>query len=138
LQQERRLSLVYPTTGSDADRQALEAPRRETDQLATRMRRNAENLVVLSGAVPGRAWRQPVPVVDLVRDMLAEDYTRVTVLAIEPAQLAGRAVGDLTHPLAELLENAVSFSPPHTPVQLTASASHSRIPPPAAARLRSC
>jgi signal transduction histidine kinase len=90
------------------------------DHLATRMRRNAENLIVLSGAVAGRGWRNPVPMVDVVRGALAEveDYTRVTVLPIEQAALAGRAVGDVIHLLAELIENAVSFSPPYTAVQV--------------------
>jgi signal transduction histidine kinase len=90
------------------------------DHLATRMRRNAENLIVLSGAVPGRRWRQPVPMVDVIRGAVAEveDYARVTVLPIGPADLAGRAVGDVIHLLAELVENAASFSPPYTVVQV--------------------
>ncbi|WP_034593710.1 sensor histidine kinase [Hamadaea tsunoensis] len=88
------------------------------DHLATRMRRNAENLIVLSGASAGRGWRTAVPMVDVIRAALAEveDYPRIQLHAIEPAALSGRAVGDLTHLIAELLENAVSFSPPRTPV----------------------
>ncbi|WP_119728969.1 sensor histidine kinase [Thermomonospora amylolytica] len=90
------------------------------DHLATRMRRNAENLIVLSGSTPARAWRRAVPMVDVVRAAVAEieDYTRVTVLPFGPVGLAGRAVGDVTHLLAELIENAVSFSPPYTTVQV--------------------
>ncbi|MEU8796168.1 nitrate- and nitrite sensing domain-containing protein [Spirillospora sp. NPDC048819] len=90
------------------------------DHLATRMRRNAENLIVLSGALPARGWRNSVPMVDVVRAAVGEveDYTRVTVLPFAPVELAGRAVGDLTHLLAELIENAVSFSPPDTVVQI--------------------
>ncbi|MGP4024550.1 nitrate- and nitrite sensing domain-containing protein [Actinomadura sp. 3N407] len=90
------------------------------DHLATRMRRNAENLIVLSGALPARGWRNSVPMVDVVRAAVGEveDYTRVTVLPFAPVELAGRAVGDLTHLLAELIENAVSFSPPDTVVQV--------------------
>ncbi|HEX6872928.1 MAG TPA: nitrate- and nitrite sensing domain-containing protein [Micromonosporaceae bacterium] len=93
------------------------------DHLATRMRRNAENLIVLSGATAGRAWRRPVPVVDVLRGALAEveDYTRVTVLPVGPAALVGRAVGDVIHLLAELIENAVSFSPPQTVVRVGGS-----------------
>jgi signal transduction histidine kinase len=93
------------------------------DHLATRMRRNAENLIVLSGAVPGRGWRNPVPVVDVIRGALAEveDYARVTLLPVDSAALAGRAVGDVIHLLAELMENAVSFSPPYTTVQVGGS-----------------
>ncbi|TDC50757.1 HAMP domain-containing protein [Actinomadura sp. KC345] len=90
------------------------------DHLATRMRRNAENLIVLSGALPARGWRNSVPMVDVVRAAVGEveDYTRVTVLPFGPVELAGRAVGDVTHLLAELIENAVSFSPPDTVVQI--------------------
>ncbi|WP_433474809.1 nitrate- and nitrite sensing domain-containing protein [Spirillospora sp. CA-142024] len=90
------------------------------DHLATRMRRNAENLIVLSGALPARGWRNAVPMVDVVRAAVGEveDYTRVTVLPFGPVELAGRAVGDVTHLLAELIENAVSFSPPDTVVQI--------------------
>ncbi|WP_067139984.1 sensor histidine kinase [Microtetraspora malaysiensis] len=91
------------------------------DHLATRMRRNAENLIVLSGASPARAWRRAVPMVDVVRGALAEveDYTRVTVLPMGDVELSGRAVGDVIHLLAELIENAVSFSPPYTMVQIS-------------------
>ncbi|MBX6384485.1 MAG: sensor histidine kinase [Microbispora sp.] len=90
------------------------------DHLATRMRRNAENLIVLAGASPARAWRRSVPMVDVVRGALAEveDYTRVTVLPMGETALTGRAVGDVIHLLAELIENAVSFSPPYTMVQV--------------------
>ena len=93
------------------------------DHLATRMRRNAENLIVLSGATAGRAWRRPVPMVDVLRGALAEveDYTRVTVLPVGSASLIGRAVGDVIHLLAELIENAVSFSPPQTVVRVGGS-----------------
>jgi signal transduction histidine kinase len=94
------------------------------DHLATRMRRNAENLIVLSGATAGRAWRKPVPMVDVLRGALAEveDYTRVTVVPVGNASLLGRAVGDVIHLLAELIENAVSFSPPQTTVRVGGSA----------------
>jgi methyl-accepting chemotaxis protein len=91
------------------------------DHLATRMRRNAENLIVLSGATPARGWRRSVPMMDVVRAAVAEieDYTRVTVLPMGSVSLAGRAVGDITHLLAELIENAVSFSPPPAVVQVS-------------------
>ena len=90
----------------------------DVDHLATRMRRNAENLIVLSGGTPGRAWRRPVPMIDVIRAATAEieDYARVNVLPLSPASLVGRAVGDVIHLLAELVENAASFSPPHTKV----------------------
>ncbi|MFB4275350.1 nitrate- and nitrite sensing domain-containing protein [Nonomuraea sp. MTCD27] len=91
------------------------------DHLAIRMRRNAENLIVLSGSSPARTWRRSVPMVDVVRGALAEveDYTRVTLLPMGDVVLVGRAVGDVIHLLAELIENAVSFSPPYTNVQVS-------------------
>ncbi|GAA2359227.1 nitrate- and nitrite sensing domain-containing protein [Dactylosporangium salmoneum] len=94
------------------------------DHLATRMRRNAENLIVLAGSSPGRVWRRTVPMVDIVRGAIAEveDYARVTVYPIAPVELAGRAVSDVIHLLAELVENALSFSPPHTEVYIKGQA----------------
>ncbi|MCK2217164.1 nitrate- and nitrite sensing domain-containing protein [Actinomadura sp. ATCC 31491] len=91
------------------------------DHLAIRMRRNAENLIVLSGSSPARTWRRSVPMVDVVRGALAEveDYTRVSLLPMGDVVLVGRAVGDVVHLLAELIENAVSFSPPYTNVQVS-------------------
>ncbi|WP_344348280.1 sensor histidine kinase, partial [Catellatospora coxensis] len=94
------------------------------DHLATRMRRNAENLIVLAGAVPGRGWRRTIPVVDVIRAAVAEveEYPRVNVLSSEAAGLAGHAVGDVVHLLAELMENALAFSPRHTLVNVGGSA----------------
>jgi signal transduction histidine kinase len=91
------------------------------DHLTTRMRRNAENLIILSGQEPARGWRQPVPLVDVLLGAVAEveDYTRIKVIAAGGASLAGRAVGDVIHMLAELAENATAFSPPNTPVVMT-------------------
>ncbi|MGI5241425.1 sensor histidine kinase [Dactylosporangium sp. CA-139066] len=91
------------------------------DHLATRMRRHAEDLVILAGATPGRGWRNPVPVIDVVRGAVSEveDYARVQVLPVGEGAVVGRAVGDVIHLLAELLENATAYSPPHTRVQVT-------------------
>ncbi len=91
------------------------------DHLATRMRRHAEGLIILSGQAPGRGWRNPVPVVDVARAAAAEveDYARVTVTAMPRIAIAGPAVADLIHLLAELIENATLFSPPDTTVQVT-------------------
>ncbi|WP_018348445.1 sensor histidine kinase [Longispora albida] len=91
------------------------------DHLATRMRRNAENLIVLSGATAGRGWRNPIPLVDVIRGALGEveDYERVRVMPAGNAALAGRAVGDVIHLLAELIENATAYSPPDTAVHIT-------------------
>ncbi|GGL55980.1 sensor histidine kinase [Planomonospora parontospora] len=88
------------------------------DHLTTRMRRHAESLIILSGAAPGRAWRNPVPVVDVVRAAIAEveDYKRVTVSPLPDALFDGAAVADITHLIAELIENATIYSPPQTTV----------------------
>ncbi|MFJ6852817.1 nitrate- and nitrite sensing domain-containing protein [Streptomyces sp. NPDC091271] len=91
------------------------------DHLTTRMRRHAESLIILSGAAPGRAWRMPVPLTDVVRAAVSEieDYARVEVRALPDARVKGEAVADLTHLLAELVENAAQFSPPHTKVRVS-------------------
>lgn len=90
----------------------------QIDHLATRVRRNAENLIVLSGMPAGRTWRGPVSIVDILRGAVAEveDYPRVQLRAVSPVALSGHAVGDVIHLLAELMENATSFSPPKTEV----------------------
>ncbi|MFG1837532.1 nitrate- and nitrite sensing domain-containing protein [Micromonospora sp. NPDC049175] len=115
----RQLTLLDAMERREHDADELEDLFR-VDHLATRMRRNAENLIVLSGSTPGRAWRRNVPMVDVVRGAVAEveDYTRVNVLPLGRVSLAGRAVGDMIHLLAELIENGLSFSPPHTTVEL--------------------
>jgi signal transduction histidine kinase len=91
------------------------------DHLATRMRRHAEDLVILAGAAPGRGWRNPVPLIDVVRGAISEveDYKRIDIRSVETAAVLGRAVGDVIHLLAELLENATSFSPPQTRVEVS-------------------
>jgi signal transduction histidine kinase len=90
------------------------------DHLTTRMRRHAESLIVLSGAAPGRAWRKPVPVIDIVRAAVAEieDYTRVSVGTMPAGAIDGTAAADVTHLLSELVENATIYSPPDTVVQV--------------------
>ncbi|WFE52833.1 nitrate- and nitrite sensing domain-containing protein [Micromonospora sp. WMMD1155] len=115
----RQLTLLDAMERREHDAEELEDLFR-VDHLATRMRRNAENLIVLSGSTPGRAWRRNVPMVDVVRGAVAEveDYTRVNVLPLGEVSLAGRAVGDVIHLLAELIENGLSFSPPHTTVEV--------------------
>ncbi|WP_030158076.1 ATP-binding protein [Streptomyces sp. NRRL S-244] len=91
------------------------------DHLTTRMRRHAESLIILSGAAPGRAWRMPVPLTNVVRAAVSEieDYPRVEVRQLAEAAVLGGAVADLTHLLAELIENATQFSPPHTKVRVS-------------------
>nr|WP_078988769.1 nitrate- and nitrite sensing domain-containing protein [Streptomyces sp. WM6372] len=90
------------------------------DHMTTRMRRHAEGLVILSGAAPSRQWRKPVQLMDVVRAAVAEveDYERIEVRRLPRLGIAGPAVADVTHLVAELLENATVFSPPHTAVQV--------------------
>ncbi len=90
------------------------------DHLTTRMRRHAEGLVILSGAAPSRQWRKPIQLMDIVRAAVAEveDYERIEVRRLPRVAVTGPAVADLTHLVAELLENATVFSPPHTAVHV--------------------
>ncbi|MFD3541996.1 nitrate- and nitrite sensing domain-containing protein [Streptomyces sp. NPDC058662] len=90
------------------------------DHMTTRMRRHAEGLVILSGAAPSRQWRKPIQLMDVVRAAVAEveDYERIEVRRLTRLGIAGPAVADVTHLVAELLENATVFSPPHTAVQV--------------------
>ncbi|MBC9718543.1 nitrate- and nitrite sensing domain-containing protein [Streptomyces sp. TRM66268-LWL] len=90
------------------------------DHLTTRMRRHAEGLVILSGAAPSRQWRKPVQLMDVVRAAVAEveDYERIEVRRLPRIAAKGSAIADLTHLIAELLENATVFSPPHTAVHV--------------------
>jgi signal transduction histidine kinase len=90
------------------------------DHLTTRMRRHAEGLIILSGESPGRSWRHPVPLLDVLRAAVAEveDYTRIRVETRTKAALSGAAVADVIHLIAELAENATVFSPPNTPVRI--------------------
>jgi len=91
------------------------------DHLTTRMRRYAESLLILAGATPGRGWRDPVPVVDVLQAAVAEveDYVRVDVITESADAVAGIAVSDVIHLIAELVENATAFSPPNTRVMIT-------------------
>jgi signal transduction histidine kinase len=90
------------------------------DHMTTRMRRHAEGLLIVAGGSSGRTWREPVPIVDVMRAAAAEveDYTRIGVSSRTSAALAGHAVADIIHLLAELLENAATFSPANTPVRV--------------------
>jgi signal transduction histidine kinase len=91
------------------------------DHLSTRVRRNVEKLITLAGATPARRWRRPVPLLDVARGAVAEvpDYHRVLVAPHWPWSLAGPAVTDVVHLLAELIENALAFSPEDTTVRVT-------------------
>ncbi|MER6461340.1 ATP-binding protein [Streptomyces sp. NPDC001288] len=93
------------------------------DHLATRIRRHAENLAVLGGAVSRRQWSNPVPMTEVLRSAIAEveQYSRVKLVPPIDGELRGHAVADVIHLLAELVENATVFSAPHTQVLLRAN-----------------
>src|SRR6266540_1462920 len=116
---DRQLELIDELERDEADPDALENLFK-LDHLATRMRRNAEDLIVLSGAEPPRRWSEPVPLPQVVRGAVAEveDYQRIELLPIDDVGAVGHAVADIIHLLAELLENATSFSPPGTSVRV--------------------
>jgi signal transduction histidine kinase len=115
---DRQLALLDDLEGRAAEPEEL-ATLFELDQLATRMRRNAESLLVLAGSDQPRQWRTAIPVIDVVRAAAAEiaDFARVNYFGFgDDLAVAGHAVADVTHLIAELLENATSFSPPTAPV----------------------
>jgi hypothetical protein len=93
----------------------------QLDHLATRMRRNAESLLVLAGEESPRRWSEPVPLGDVVRGAVGEieDYQRVRIEGLDEVRLVGRAVSDVAHLLAELIENATNYSPPDAAVSVT-------------------
>lgn len=117
---QRQLSVLDEAERRTTDPDILE-DLFKMDHLTTRMRRHAEGLIILSGAPPGRSWSAPVKLVDVMRGAVAEveDYARVTVATQARAALAGSAVTDVIHLLAELIENATTLSPPFTPVRMS-------------------
>ncbi|PWR15404.1 ATP-binding protein [Micromonospora sicca] len=96
----------------------------QVDHLATRIRRHAENLAVLGGAVSRRQWSRPVALTEVLRSAMAEvqQYSRVKLVPPIEGTLGGHAVADVIHLVAELVENATNFSAPHTQVLLRAQA----------------
>ncbi|MDT0269390.1 nitrate- and nitrite sensing domain-containing protein [Streptomyces sp. DSM 44915] len=120
---QRQLSLISELESREADPDQLSSLFK-LDHLATRMRRNGENLLVLAGEEPGRRWTRPVPLVDVLRAAASEveQYERIELSAVPKNDVAGRVVNDLVHLLAELLENATSFSSPQTKVKVTGHA----------------
>ncbi|WP_328942355.1 nitrate- and nitrite sensing domain-containing protein [Streptomyces sp. NBC_00250] len=120
---QRQLSLISELESREADPDQLSSLFK-LDHLATRMRRNGENLLVLAGEEPGRRWTRPVPLVDVLRAAASEveQYERIELSSVPATEVAGRVVNDLVHLLAELLENATSFSSPQTKVRVTGHA----------------
>ncbi len=122
---QRQLELLDDLERNEHDPAALDALFK-LDHMATRMRRNAESLLVLSGAEQPRQWQQPIALIDVVRAAAAEiaDFPRVELVGIDDdLAVSGRAVSDVAHLLAELLENATSFSPPDSPVVVSGAVS---------------
>jgi signal transduction histidine kinase len=117
---ERQLALIDNLEQSEQDADRLSSLFR-LDHLATRMRRNSENLLVLAGHEASRRWSQPVPLVDVLRAAISEieQYERV-VLNVQPGiTVVGQAVNDVVHLVAEIVENATTFSPEDTQVYVT-------------------
>ncbi len=115
----RQISFINKLEHEDADPDTL-ANLFELDHLATRMRRNAESLLVLAGESSPRTWSTPLSVTDVLRASLSEveEYRRVTLRRVEPAHVSGSVVAELAHLLAELVENALSFSSPDSDVEV--------------------
>ena len=117
---ERQLSLIDSLEQSEQEPGRLSSLFR-LDHLATRMRRNSENLLVLAGHEVTRRWSQPVPLVDVLRAAISEieQYERV-VLNVQPGiVVVGQAVNDAVHLVAEIVENATTFSPEDTQVYVS-------------------
>ena len=117
----RQLALLDAMERRETEPEALDELF-QLDHLTTRMRRHAEGLIILSGHAPGRGWRDPVPVTDVLRGAIAEveDYKRVSVICESQDAVVGSAVADVIHLLAELIENATTCSPASTEVTVRA------------------
>jgi hypothetical protein len=115
----RQLSLISDFEREELDPSAL-ANMFELDHLATRMRRNAESLLVLVGDVSPRPWSEPLPVSDVIRAALSEveGYRRVALRRIDEGFITGSAVTEIAHMVAELVENGLAFSPPDMEVEI--------------------
>lgn len=113
----RSLALLTDLEQNERDPEKLHELFR-VDHLTTRMRRNAESLLVLAGADPARTWSEPVEVGDVVRAAVSaiESFDRVDIVGLEQAKVKGTAVSDVAHLLAELIENSTAFSAPTTRV----------------------
>ena len=108
---ERQLGIIDSLEQSEPDPDRLSRLFR-LDHLATRMRRNSENLLVLGGHEDPRKWSQPVPLLDVVRAAISEieQYERISVNIQPGVLITGRAASDVVHLAAELIENAAAFS----------------------------
>lgn len=118
---DQQLTLIDQLERNEDDPERLESLFR-LDHLAARMRRNGANLLVLSGARIPRDQAEPVPVATVVNAAASEveDYARVVTATVPDSAIAGHAAGDLIHLLAELLDNALRYSPPISQVRVSA------------------
>ncbi|MBB2771081.1 MULTISPECIES: ATP-binding protein [Mycolicibacterium] len=118
---DQQLSLIDRLERDEDDPERLESLFR-LDHLAARMRRNGANLLVLSGASIPRDQAEPVPVAAVINAAASEveDYTRVVTAGVPDSRIIGGAAGDLVHLLAELLDNALRYSPPTSQVRVSA------------------
>lgn len=116
----RQLDFITELEDSEDDPDVLEDLFR-LDHLATRIRRNAESLIVLVGVTRRQRRGEPAPVMDALRSALSEvdEYTRVAIGAVDDARLPGSVAADVAHILAELIENGLNFSPPESTVEVT-------------------
>ncbi|GAA2558349.1 nitrate- and nitrite sensing domain-containing protein [Pseudonocardia hydrocarbonoxydans] len=117
---ERQLQLIEQLESNEQDPDQL-SNLFQLDHLATRMRRNSENLLVLAGTDLAKRNIAPVPMVDVLRAAVSEieQYQRIVVQAPPTTSIVGRAASDLVHLLAELLDNATNFSPPDSQVVMS-------------------
>ncbi|HET8930242.1 MAG TPA: ATP-binding protein, partial [Acidimicrobiales bacterium] len=115
----RQLDFITELEDAETDPETL-ADLFKLDHLATRIRRNAESLVVLAGVTRRQRRGEPVPVIDALRSALGEvdEYPRVDIGHVEPARLPMSIAADLAHILAELIENGLNFSPPESDVEI--------------------
>lgn len=117
---DRQLALLDELESREEDPETL-GGYYKLDHLSTRMRRNAESLLVLAGTEPTRIWSNPLDVSEIIRAALGEvdDYQRVDILALEPALVSGRAVADIAHLMSELLDNGTQYSSPADRVRVS-------------------
>ncbi|WP_433892415.1 nitrate- and nitrite sensing domain-containing protein [Streptomyces sp. CA-111067] len=118
---ERQLALIETMEEHEQEPDRLETLFK-LDHLATRMRRNSENLLVLTGTEHSHgATARPVPLVDVARAAISETerYERVRVQMLPASRVAGRAADDISHLMAELLDNAAAFSTPQSEIHVS-------------------
>jgi len=116
---DRQLALIDQLESREEDPEVL-GGYYKLDHIGTRMRRNAESLLVLAGTETPRMWDKPLEIGDVVRAALGEvdEYQRIDILALEPVRVSGQVVADIAHLLSELLDNATQFSPPNDRVRV--------------------